>query len=93
MKLSEHVAEDSEESHPMFRCTNVIIPTPLTKGLGMHMQMKHRISQPDGINDSCVGDSKFSTGGNIWCPPQTLCHTPKSFTLRLVLASKKKNIP
>ena len=37
---------------------NVIIPTPLKRGLGMHIQMKHRISQPDGIDDSCVGDSE-----------------------------------
>ena len=35
---------------------NAIIPTPIKKGLGMHIQMKHRISQPDGIDDSFVGD-------------------------------------
>ena len=36
---------------------NMIIPTPLKKGLGMHIQIMHRISQPEGIDDSSVGDS------------------------------------
>ena len=81
MKLSEHVAEDSAESHPMFKCSYVIIPGPLKKGLGMHIQMKHRISQPDGIDDSCVGDSKeddtvnLELGEYLVFPSNTLPHS------------------
>ena len=69
---------------------NVIIPTPLKKGLGMHIQMKHRISQPDGIDDSCVGDSEeddtvnLVLGGILGCisapntlPPSKVFH-PKA---------------
>ena len=44
---------------------NVIIPTPLKKGLGMHLQMKHIISQPDGMDDSCVGDSEEDDTANL----------------------------
>ena len=76
------------------------ITTPLKKGLGMHIQMKNRISQPDGMDDSCVEDSEEDDmvnlvlgGGDIWCTPHSLFHTQKSFTLRLALASKKRNIP
>ena len=44
---------------------NVIIPTPLKKGLAMHIQIKHRISQPDGIDYSCVGDSEEDDTANL----------------------------
>ena len=53
---------------------NVILPTPLKKGVGMHIKMKHRISQPDGIDNSFVGDSEEDDTvnlvlGGIFCIP------------------------
>ena len=48
---------------------NVIIPTPLKKGLGMHIQMKHRISQPDGIDDSEEDDTVNLVLGGIFGVP------------------------
>ena len=60
---------------------NVIIPTPLKKELGMHIQIKHRISQPDGIDDSCVGDSEeddtvnLVLGEYLVSPSNTLPHS------------------
>ena len=50
---------------------SVIIPTPLKKGLGMHIQMNHRISQPDGIDYSCVGDSEEDDTVNFPDDPKT----------------------
>ena len=65
---------------------NVIIPASLKKGLGMHIQIEHRISQPDGIYDSCVGDSKEDDTVNlvlagIFGVPLKPSATPQSHSL------------
>ena len=58
MKLGEHVAEDRKESPPMFKCTQCDFTHTTKKVLGMHIEMKQRIFQHDGINYSYVDDSK-----------------------------------
>ena len=58
MKLSEHFTKDSKESHPMFQCTLCNCTHTTKKELGTDIKVKHRIFQPDGIDDSYVEDSE-----------------------------------
>ena len=49
---------DGEETHTKFKCTQCDYIHNTDKGLKMHIRMKHRISQVDGMNDTDEEDSE-----------------------------------